>query len=109
MSLESVTDDTFEKEVLQAELPVIIDFYATWCDPCKALAPIYEDVSKLYTDKVKFMTCDIEDSKIAMNYKVMRIPTLIIFDKGEEIARRRGYLDKDTLVAFIDKTMEVKK
>ncbi|MBI4441604.1 thioredoxin [Candidatus Woesearchaeota archaeon] len=105
MALENilqVTDATFEKDVLQASLPVIVDFYTTWCPPCKAMAPVYAEVSTLYAGKVAFAKCDCGENKIAATYQIRSVPTLILFRNGEEVARRTGYLEKGALKRFID-------
>ncbi len=109
MSLENITDDTFEKEVLKADMPVVVDFYGTWCQPCKKLEPVYEEVSKQYSDKAKFVRFDIDNSKIPVTYKILSIPVIVVFNKGEETARRCGYADKDALKSFIEEAIGVKK
>ena len=80
-----VTNATFEQEVLNSEIPVLIDFFADWCMPCKMFAPIFESVAEDYEDKVKFVKINIDDSpELAQKYFVMSIPTLKLV-KGEEL------------------------
>lgn len=103
-SLLHVTNETFEKDVLKAEKPVLVDFYADWCGPCQAMAPIYEEVSKEYTSRVKFAKLDIKtfSHPKVQEYGINAIPMLLLFDKGKEIGRAVGYHDKIELRKFID-------
>ena len=78
------TTDNFEKEVLQSELPVLVDFYADWCGPCKMMAPIVEGLAQGYDGKVKVGKLNIDDEmEIAQQYRVMSIPTFILFKDGK--------------------------
>ncbi len=81
----------FEKEVLQAELPTIVDFYADWCAPCRMVSPILESMSKEYNGKVKFVKVNTDDNQdLAMKYDIMSIPTVMIFKNGEEKSKIIG-------------------
>lgn len=81
-----ITSDNFETEVLQSELPVLVDFYADWCGPCKMMAPIVERIAEGYDGRLKVGKCNIDDEgEIAAKYGIMSIPTIMVF-KGGEIA-----------------------
>ena len=101
-----VNDSTFEKEVLKSDLPVVVDFYATWCGPCKWMAPHFSELSRFYAEKMKFAKLDIDPNTIDDKYGIDAIPTLIVFKKGKEITRNVGYLDKDELQKFIEDSLK---
>jgi len=93
-----VTDNTFETEVLKSELPVLVDFWAEWCAPCKMIAPAVEELAKSYDGKMKFAKLDVDNNnKTALQYGVMSIPTLIIFKDGQEKERIVGAVPKGQL------------
>lgn len=92
------TTANFDKEVLQSEVPVLVDFYADWCGPCKMMAPVVEELAKAYEGKVKIGKCNIDDEmEIAQKYNVMSIPTFIIFKSGEAVDTKVGAMSKDEL------------
>ena len=95
MAVVKLTTDNFEQEVLQAQQPVLVDFYADWCGPCKMMAPIVEALSEELSD-VK--VCQIN---IAQKYRVMSIPTFIAFKGGEESGRQIGAIPKTALVDLV--------
>lgn len=98
--------ETFKKEVLQSDKPVIVDYFATWCGPCMNLAPIFEEVSKEYSGKLKFAKVNVEENQdLASEFNVRGIPCLIIFNKGEEVDRIVGSLQKETLKEKIDEIL----
>ena len=95
-----VTDMTFDAEVLKSSLPVLVDFWAVWCGPCRMIAPIVEDIANAYDGKIKVLKLDVDENQnTAMSYGVMGIPTLILFKGGQVAERITGYMPKDRLLA----------
>jgi len=98
-----VTDDSFEEDVLKSEIPVLVDYWADWCSPCKQIAPILDEVAPEYVGKVKIAKLNIDDNpKTPVKYGVRGIPTLILFKNGELEATKVGALSKSQLIAFLD-------
>lgn len=96
-----ITSENFEKEVLQSDKKVLIDFYADWCGPCKMLSPIIEEVSGEETN-VKFVKLNIDEAEdIAIEYQVMSIPTLVVIENGKEVNRSVGLIDKEQVKDLI--------
>ncbi|MDA9211114.1 thioredoxin TrxA [Methylophilaceae bacterium] len=101
-----VTDQNFEEEVLQSNLPVLVDYWAEWCGPCKMIAPILDSISEEYAGKLKISKLNIdENQKIPQKYSVRGIPTLMIFKNGNVEATKVGALSKSQLTAFIDSNL----
>ncbi len=94
-------DQKFEEEVLKSDKPVLVDFWATWCGPCKMLSPIVDELSE-EVDTVKFVGVDVDQSeRLAIKYGISSIPCLVLFKDGEEVKRTVGVQPKPALVAFI--------
>lgn len=90
-NLVNVEDRTFEAQVLKSDTPVIVDFWATWCPPCRAIAPVYEKLSAEYQDQLLFAKMDTDQNpQTSMNYQIQAIPTMIVFKNGNIIGRLVG-------------------
>jgi len=101
-----ITDSTFDGEVLKADKPVLVDFWADWCGPCKMIAPILDDVSKDYADKLKVAKLNIDENPATPpKYGIRGIPTLMIFKSGNVEATKVGAVSKSQLTAFIDSNL----
>lgn len=95
----AVTDDSFEADVIQAEKPVLVDFWATWCGPCLMIAPMLEEIAADYTDQVTVVKIDVDMNPVTpIKFGVMGIPTLILFKNGEAVERITGLMPKDRLL-----------
>jgi thioredoxin 1 len=98
-----LSDAAFEQEVLQSQLPVLVDYWAEWCGPCKMIAPILDDISKEYAGRLKVAKLNIDDNQqTPPKYGIRGIPTLMIFKNGNVEATKVGALSKSQLTAFID-------
>ena len=101
MSVIEVTSATFEQEVLKSEVPVLVDFWATWCGPCKMLSPIVHEIAA-EADGFKVCSVDVdENSDLAVEYKVSAIPTLLVFRNGQEANRSMGFIPKAQILSLI--------
>ncbi len=106
MSIVNITNDNFESEVLQSEQPVLIDFWAEWCGPCKMIAPILDQIADEYKGRLQIVKLDVEESQaIAMQYGVRSIPTLMLFKGGVVEAQHVGMLSKEQLVRILDEKL----
>ena len=98
MSEVKVTNENFEKEVINSNEKVIVDFFATWCGPCQMLAPILSEIAEEYKDKVKVCKINIdEEQDLAEKFEVISIPTLVIFENGQPVKKSVGYISKSEL------------
>ena len=101
MEILKVTSENFESEVLQSDKPVLIDFYADWCGPCKMLSPIVDEVAEENTD-IKVVKINVDNAQdLAMKYQVMSIPTLVVIKDGKEVNRSVGLIDKADVISLI--------
>jgi thioredoxin 1 len=101
-----VTDGTFETEVLKSEKPVLVDFWAPWCGPCRMVAPLVEELSEEYSDKVKFLKLNTDDNlNTAATYGIRSIPTLLMFKGGQPVDQIVGFRPKGDLKRVIDKAL----
>ncbi len=102
-NVTDVTDGDFEKQVLQSDLPVLVDYWAEWCGPCKIIAPILQEIGAEYCGKLKVCKLDIDANiKTPPRYGIRGIPTLMLFKDGEVDATKVGVLTKSQLTAFLD-------
>jgi thioredoxin 1 len=105
-SLVQFTDANFEQEVLKSEKPVLVDFWAPWCGPCRAVGPVVEGLAETYKGRVKVGKINIDDNpKTATTYGVMSIPTLILFNKGDIMDKLVGLSPKERLEGLIKKAL----
>ena len=101
-----VTDATFEAEVLQSEQPVLVDYWAEWCGPCKMISPILDEIATEYAGKLKVAKVNIDDNQeTPAKYGIRGIPTLMVFKNGNIEATKVGALSKSKLAAFIDSNL----
>lgn len=100
MAEVKLTAENFENEVLKADKPVLVDFWAEWCGPCKMLAPVIAEIAEEYEGKIKVAKLNIdEEMKLAIEYGIVSIPTVLLFEKGEIVKKSVGFTPKDDLIA----------
>lgn len=103
----TLTNENFIEEVINSKLPVLVDFWATWCGPCRMLAPTIEELANEYDGKIKVAKLNVDDAEdLAVSYSVSSIPTVMIFKNGEKTAQSIGYVEKEKLVAMIESAID---
>ncbi len=103
MEILQINDANFESEVQNSDKPILCDFWAEWCGPCKQITPILEDIAKEYAEKITVAKVNIDDNpEIPSKYGIMSIPTLILFKKGEAVGTQVGLQDKSSLSSWLD-------
>ena len=102
-SIRRVTDDTFEPEVLKSDTPVLVDYWAEWCGPCKSIAPMLDEVANEYEGRLKIAKINVDENQLTpAKFGIRGIPTLMLFKNGNVEATRVGALSKSQLTAFLD-------
>ncbi len=105
-NIKSVSENDFKAMVLDSQQPVLVDFWAVWCGPCRMVAPIVDELAEQYKDKMGFAKVNVDDApKIASSYNVMSIPTLIVFKGGKPFEQVVGYRPKKDIQKLIDKAL----
>ena len=103
-AVREVTDATFENEVLKSDQPALVDFWAAWCGPCKAIAPVVDEVAEAYNGKARIFKMDVDkNSSTPMRYNVRGIPTLLVFKGGQVKEQIVGYVSKDVIETALKK------
>ena len=99
-----LNDSTFEAEVVNSSTPVLVDFWATWCGPCRKLGPVVDEIAESYDGKVKFVKVNVEESlETAKRYSISGLPSLLVFKNGEAVERMAGLMPKSTIISNIEK------
>jgi thioredoxin len=104
--IHHVSDDTFEPEVLKSDVPVLVDYWAEWCGPCKSIAPILDEVAREYDGRLKVAKLNVDENQVVpAKFGIRGIPTLMLFKDGNVEATKVGALSKSQLTAFLDSTI----
>ena len=105
--MQEVTDQSFEQDVLNSDQPVLVDFWAEWCAPCKALTPVIEQVAQQYEGRARFVKMNVDDhNEVATKFNVRGLPTLIVFKNGAEHERVSGTKTKENISQMIDRALK---
>jgi thioredoxin 1 len=103
-----VSDETFKDEVLNSDIPVLVDFWATWCGPCKMLAPVIEQVSQNFNGKVKVVKMDVDANPItSMSYEIASIPTVVLFNQGKSVNKLIGFRPLEQIESAVKGTLNL--
>jgi len=103
MAIKQVTDDSFEQDVLKSDIPVLVDYWAEWCGPCKMIAPILDEVARDYEGRLQVGKLNVDENPATTaKYTVRGIPTLMLFKNGSMVASKVGALSKSQLTVFLD-------
>ncbi len=101
MTVQHITNEVFQKEVIESSIPVLLDFYASWCGPCKALAPVLEEVAKEAEGFKVFKVNIDEQPELTKKYRIMSVPTLVVVNEGKTQKRTSGVLSKEEILSMI--------
>jgi thioredoxin 1 len=105
-NVTQVSDASFEGDILKSDVPVLVDFWAPWCGPCRSVAPIVEDLASQYAGKLKVAKVNVDEStEVAMRYQITSIPTFIVFKNGQVADRALGALPRSEFVKLIDRNL----
>ncbi len=105
-NIQHITDDTFDPEVLQSQTPVLVDYWAEWCGPCKMIAPVLEEVARTYAGRLAVAKLDVDaNPETTQKFGIRGIPTLILYKDGKVQAQKVGALSKAQLTAFVDSNL----
>jgi thioredoxin 1 len=103
MAIIAITNDNFEEEVLKSEVPVLLDFWAAWCGPCKMMSSVVDEIAKQLEGKIKVGKINVdEEAALALKYQIMSIPTLIVMKNGALDGKSIGFMDKDEVVTLLN-------
>ena len=103
----TIEDSTFEKEVLQAKIPVLVDFWAAWCGPCQMVAPVVDELAEEYEGRISFGKVDVDQNpRIASKYGIMSIPSLILFKDGKPVSNMVGFRPKAQMKQSLDEVLD---
>ena len=106
MAIKHVSDATFQSDVLDSDAPVLVDYWAEWCGPCKMIAPILDEISKDYEGKLQIAKVNVDENQaVPSKYGIRGIPTLMLFKNGAQVAVKVGALSKSQLTAFLDSNL----
>jgi len=105
-NITEVAESAFEAEVLKADVPVVVDFWAPWCGPCRMMVPVFEKVAETMAGRVKFVKMNTDENfELSQKHRIMAIPSLLVFHKGQEVQRSVGFLKEKELEAMLEKIL----